>query len=236
MANPLDITSNNVQVSELDSQGNADFAGTVTASELNLVQNSAPAANPVGGVYMYTMSDDSIHVKNTTGMDYELGGLISSMNNSVTVVNTTTETDLQSEVFYGGDAHVGSIYEISGYGVFSTTTGTPSLTFRAYWGGLAGTLLTSVGPIATTSNVTNAAFTYKVMVHFISSTQATAMLHVNISSSGTVGNSNTFVGVVPTFTTVSTTNQTTLDLSVQWGTASTLNTLTLLAGDFRLIS
>jgi hypothetical protein len=69
---------------------------------------------------------------------------------STTVANTTTETTLATFTIPANDAIAGAVYKITAWGTASTT-GTPTMTFQARLGGVAGSAIAQSGAVTTAS-------------------------------------------------------------------------------------
>lgn len=158
----------------------------------------------------------------------------------VAVANSTVETIVMPNVTlpsnYMQDGRTLHVFLAAQY----STTGTPTLTFRLRWGGVAGTVLCASAACTTPSGVTAAMFFNEIWIS-TRSNGATGTLMVNgiatvcAAVAGTVasatGNSLTTPmtagGVItPAAVTVDLTADTALSITAQWSAASAANTLT----------
>jgi hypothetical protein len=71
-----------------------------------------------------------------------------------TISNSITETVVATLTIPANDATAGAVYHMRTL-LRGSVTGTPSYTLRLYLGGIAGTLLSTMGPTVTSSNVAN---------------------------------------------------------------------------------
>lgn len=145
---------------------------------------------------------------------------------AVTVANTTNETTVVSSTAEGtltiqkNSTSVGKTFRVKARGYYSNT-GTPTLTVKLKAG---STVLLTSGAITTTTAASNRAFEFEGEVTVYS-----------LGSSGTVrgqGSVSEFgsavTGIASTAAvTVDTTANQTLNITVQWGTASASNTITI---------
>lgn len=173
-------------------------------------------------------SDDALQI----GGDLTLpGGVVRTTSSaSVTVANTTTETIIASMTLPANDLVVGADYRLTAWGVASVT-GTPTLTLRTRYGGVAGTAYASSG--ARTAQSAAATRPWRVETYFTClSTGASGSLH---------GQQLTYellsvAGALPAAPAVlldggapiagDTTTSKVLALTAQWSAASSSNTLT----------
>lgn len=158
------------------------------------------------------------------------------------IANTTTETAIYTAVSIPANyMQDGRVLELICRGKFSTTTGPPTLRFRARWGAaVSGTLIADSGTMTTIASVTNAMFE--------------VILHLQVRSNGATGTilgmgTATLLGAVaptvgsatgapaiaamgsagvtaPATATCDFTTTTNLTLSAEWSAASASNTLT----------
>lgn len=144
---------------------------------------------------------------------------------AVTVANSTTETTVigtgeGSLTFQKNSLAVGKTFKVTALGYYSNTS-TPTLTVKLKAG---STVLLSSGAITTTASASNRAFKFEGIVTVYS-----------LGASGTVrgggkveevGSATTGIAGTSAVTVDTTANQT-LNLTVQWGTANSSNTITI---------
>jgi len=220
--------------------GNA-LVGTTTAlgdngaGEIQLATASTvPTTNPTGGTLLYCSASGHAVQRNSAGQVSVLGGSLATTTSTTTIANSAALTSLQSFTIPGNDPIAASVYRMIGYGVYSVT-GTPTLTFALYWGGIAGTILASVPAVTATSGITSAPFYYEAMVCFQSTTACTAVVVLDIDSSAVTDAVSRFVGT-PTAATsgLTTTSNQALTMGFTWSAASASNTISLLGGSVYL--
>lgn len=156
------------------------------------------------------------------------------------IANSTTETIIFPNVTLPANYMAdGRLLRVTAYGKHSTT-GTPTLTFRLRWGGVAGTTLAASGAMVTGSAVSNAMWSIELLIQTRSNGASGTLLAVGKARLGedatsTVGSATNagaedFMGsagvATPAAVTVDLTADTALALTAQWGTASASNTLT----------
>lgn len=144
---------------------------------------------------------------------------------AVTLANSTTETTLVgtgegSLTIQKNSLAVGKTFKVVARGYYSNT-GTPTLTIKLKAG---STVLLTSGAITTTTSASNRAFVFNGLVTVYS-----------LGASGTVrgqgevselGSAVTGIASTSTVTVDSTANNT-LNLTAQWGAASSSNTITI---------
>lgn len=145
---------------------------------------------------------------------------------TATVANTAALTNLESLPLPGGQARVGSMYRITGYGVYSTT-GTPTLGFQLYWG---STNIGTIPGITTPSGITNASFKFSAEVTFRSATSCTADIEVRLGTSTSTYAASAYLNVPTGAVGVTTSSSQNLTVASQWSVASASNTISLLGG------
>lgn len=156
------------------------------------------------------------------------------------VANSTTETIIFPNTTIGANYMAdGRVLRLTAYGRHSTT-GTPTLTFRVRWGGVAGTVLCASGALVTGSAVTAAMWKLEAILQVRTNGAtgtifAVGSVRVGEDATATVGSATNAgaedmmgsAGVAtPAAATVDLTADTALSLTCQWGTASASNTLT----------
>lgn len=158
------------------------------------------------------------------------------------IANTTTETIIFPNVTvpanYMADGRRLVLDSCAGR---LSTTGTPTIRFRARWGGVAGTVIWDSGTITTGSGVTAALWTIENLRIQVRSNGATGTVFpigvaiIGAALAPTVGSATGAAGVgvfgsagddTPAAVTVDLTADTALSITGQWGTASASNTLT----------
>lgn len=157
-----------------------------------------------------------------------LAGVINAVTSTTTIANTAALAALQTGTVPANEPIAGSIYEMYGSGMYSVT-GTPTLQFTLYWGGIAGTNLITFSTFTTTSGITNANFDYHVRLNFRSTTSVVATMTTSINTNAASNSSNTYTQTSAP-TTVTTSSASALAVGFQWGTASASNTASLLGG------
>lgn len=158
----------------------------------------------------------------------------------VAIANTTTETIIFPNITIPANyMQDGRVLRLTVYGRHSTT-GTPTLTFRARWGGVSGTVLCASGAVTTGSAVTAAMWKMEVIIQVRtngSTGSLFAMGEVDVAEDAapTVGSATNATAVAlmgsagaatPAAVTVDLTADTALSITAQHGTASASNTVT----------
>jgi hypothetical protein len=193
-------------------------AGGSAARDTNLYRK---AANVLA-------TDDNLSV----GMDLYLPGgtFRNTLSSAVTVANTVTETILASCTIPASDMVVGADYRITAWGIASVT-GTPTITFNARIGGVAGGKLGGSG--ARTAQSGAATRPWKVELQFTClSTGTTGTTFGNVVTSEIISVSGGFPGPAAVImdgssaVTVNTTVSQVLCITAVWSAASASNTVT----------
>lgn len=156
------------------------------------------------------------------------------------IANSTTETIIFPNVTIPSNMMSdGRILRLTLFGRHSTT-GTPTLTFRVRWGGVAGTVLCASGAMVTGSAVTAAMWRMEVLIQTRTNGAtgtlfANGVVEVHEDATSTVGSATNAPAIdlmgsagvaTPAAATVDLTADTALSVTAQWGTASASNTLT----------
>lgn len=156
------------------------------------------------------------------------------------IANTTTETIIFPNITIPANyLQDGRVLRLIAYGRHGTT-GTPTLTFRLRWGGVAGTVIAASGAITCGSAVTAAMWRVELLVQVRSNGSAGTVFAVGEAevaedAANTVGSATnaTAVGLMgsagvatPAAVTVDLTADTALALTATWSAASASNTLT----------
>lgn len=157
--------------------------------------------------------------------------LTSAITSPVTIASSNTLTLQHSGLVIPQSGAVpGAGYHLHGWGAYSVT-GTPTLTFGTYLGGIAGTALAAVPAITAGSGVTNCLFTYDAYVTFTTATSVEAMIRLLFGTSSSTDAANPFVAAPTSATTVAVgASGSAFVMGFTWGTASSSNTITLRGG------
>lgn len=205
------------------SGGSVAFNGGSTLPTL-----SSTPSTPVGSSVLYSTNGGVLAAISPTGQVTTIGGVTQAQSTTVTVANTAAVTALQSYTVPAGDPVAGAIYNLYGYGIYSDT-GTPTLAFTAYWGGVAGTSLTTFTSAALGSGVTNVPFVYEVAINFRTATSAVANINMNLGTTA-AGASSNYVITSTAPVTVTSNVASAMTVGVTWSAASASNTISLLGG------
>jgi hypothetical protein len=215
--------------------GQTTSLGDNGVGELQLANaTTAPTTNPTGGVVVYSQTGVA-KIRNPQGLVSTQSGSVQSTIATVTIANSAALTALETFTVPAADAAAGAIYEMTGYGTFSVT-GTPTLAFTLYWGGIAGTPIATVPAVTAASGITNAPFMFRAIVHFRTTTSATAVIHLNVDNSATTDAANSFVATPTAANTGLAVTASALTMGFTWSAASASNTISLLGGDVRRIA
>lgn len=149
------------------------------------------------------------------------------------VANTTTETILfPDKTIPGNYMSDGRLLRLRAFGKLSVT-GTPTITFRVRWGGVAGTLLATTEALTCGSGVTTVNWELEIYVQVRSNGSAGSMLvfgSASLHTSATAVLANTFsVSGYDAPAAVGSLDLTTdkaLSVTAQWSAASASNTIT----------
>lgn len=216
--------------------GAATALGDDGVGEIQLANvTTAPTTNPTGGLVLYSSSQGALVMRTSTGMTPRINGVLNSITSTTTIANSAALTALQTTTIKANDPTGNSTYRIVGYGTYSVT-GTPTLTFALYWGGIGGTVIAAVPAITAASGITNAGFRYDCKVVFRSTTSCTAALKVSIVTNTTSGVVTSYLAVPAAVTTgLTTTVDSDLTVGFTWSAASASNTISLLGGNTELV-
>lgn len=156
------------------------------------------------------------------------------------IANTSTETIIFPNITIPANyLQDGRVLRLTAYGRYSST-GTPTLTFRNRWGGVAGSQLAASGAMVVGSTVTNGMWKLEVLIQ-VRTNGATGSLfamgeaEITDDAAQTVGSATnaSALGIMgsagasaPAAVTVDLTADTALSLTAQWSVASASNTLT----------
>lgn len=222
----LTVTGNLIGQHDVSAGGN--LIGSA-GNGLKLLAGGTPLT-PTAAATLYGLSATNLPAYvSPSGQIASVGGVLQAQSSTVTVANTASPTALQSYTVPAADAAAGAVYELTGQGVYSDT-GTPTLQFILYWGGVAGTALVTVPAVTLPLNITNSPFSYTATVNFRSTTSAFAVVTLNIDTSVATDLCSTYVGTPTAAVTVTTTGANALTMGVTWGTASSSNTISLNGG------
>jgi hypothetical protein len=146
--------------------------------------------------------------------------------------SSTTLTDVSPApqiTLAANSLYVGQRLRVKGYGIFSNT-GTPTLLFGIYYGGVAGTALAATGATTTTTGATSWPFDVELDILVKSvGTSGTVWCNgkVNLGTSLTAMTPIWLPSTQSQPVTINTTTANALTLGAQWGTNSASNTLTV---------
>jgi hypothetical protein len=210
--------------------GSATDLGDNGSGEIKLANaTTVPTTNPTGGALLYSIAGN-IKSRNSQGLVLSDAGVISAVTSSSTV-STTGLQSLYSVSIPANDPVAGAVYEITGYGVMTTTGTAGTMAFGIYWGGTGGTALATLGTAPSlTISLTNAPFYFKGIVTFRSTTSAVAYMTFAIPSSATTGTNTSYLIASTAAVTVTTSSAENLTVGIN---TSTAETITLLGGDVR---
>lgn len=156
------------------------------------------------------------------------------------IANSTTETIIFPNVTIPANMMAdGRLFRLTAYGRHSTT-GTPTITFRARWGGVAGTVIAASGAMVSGSGVTAAMWKVELLIQTRTNGASGTVFAVGNARLGedatsTVGSATNAgaedlmgsAGVAtPAAVTLDLTADAALSITAQWSAASASNTLT----------
>lgn len=215
--------------------GAATALGDDGVGELQLATvTTAPTTNPTAGLVLYCNSAGHLTQRTINGMNPIVGGVLTTEITTTTIANTAALTKLQAATIKANDPVAGSTYRMTGFGVYSVT-GTPTLTFGLYWGGVGGTAIAAVPAITAASGITNAPFRYDALVNFRTTTSCTAMITLHLDTNATSDIAASYVATPTAATTVTTNVDSALTMGFTWSAADVLNTVSLLGGNVELV-
>jgi hypothetical protein len=231
------------KISNVTSNNGTQVAGTVPTlyaanqpiniSTTGPISDSSFIVAPPDGTIGIDQFDKRLYVRHSTGAwtRIPLNTVAFGVTSTVTIANSVANTQLQQSTnAAANEPQTGSTYLIKGYGVYSVT-GTPTMQFNVYWGTITGTVIATIPAITAASGVTNAPFSYEVMITFRSTTSLTASITLDLVTNTTTGAITRYGGSPSTTTTVVTTSSTPIVIGFQWGTASASNTISLMGGN-----
>lgn len=197
--------------------------GSLTSTTGVTVSTLAAApATPTGAAVLYSSNGGVLTAVSPTGQVTTVGGVTQVQTSTVTVTANAI-TALQSYTVPANDPIAGAVYNMEGYGTY-TTTGTPTDTITLLWGGTGGTALATL-TTAAFGAVTNIPFSYDAIVTFRSATSCWANVTFTF---GAAGAGATYVATPTTATTVTTTSANALVLANTW--SATGNSISLVGG------
>lgn len=197
--------------------------------------STVPSTNPTGGVDVYSTAG-KLTTRNPQGLVQTLSSVVAAQTATNTVSGTAAETVLQTFTIPANDPITGTVYHITGYGVY-TASGTPTLDFLVRWGGTAGTLIAGITTAFNAVVATSVPFWYDVIITFQSTTSCTAAINLEASTTATGGTdvSTSYIGTPATATAVTTTGSNALVVDVKWST-STGTSITITGGCVRRLA
>lgn len=150
----------------------------------------------------------------------------------VTIASTASLTLLQTGfTLQPADAIPGAMYHIHGWGNYGVT-GTPTMTFASYLGGITGTALAAVPAVTAGSGVTNCLFYYDVYLSFTTATTVESAIVLNLGTSSSTDAASLFVAAPLTATTVAVAATGSAHvMGFTWSASSASNTITLRGGN-----
>jgi hypothetical protein len=208
--------------------GSSTALGDNGVGEIQLANAATvPTTNPTGGALIYANAG-SVQLRNAQGLVRNVSGTISGANVQTTVANTITETAIATLTIPANDMVVGAAYRIKAWGTASTT-GTPTIQFRALMG---ASPLGSTSTITTSTGLSNRVWNIEALVSVLT-TGSSGTVFGNLTFPNTVVIAGsppvTATGIIEDGTAAVTTNTTISNdftIKVTWGTASSSNTLT----------
>lgn len=158
---------------------------------------------------------------------------VSAVVATAVVANSAALTALQTATVPANDVAAGTTYRITGWGVYSVT-GTPTLTFALYYGGIAGTVFAAIPAVTAASGIVNAPFYYDAEVTFHSATSCSSVLRLTLATSASTDAAAVYVATpAATLTGLSTATAKDLTIGFTWSAASASNTISLTSGSIR---
>jgi hypothetical protein len=149
------------------------------------------------------------------------------------LASSTTLTDISPApqlVVPANYLYPGQRLRVEAYGIFSTTTGTPTLLLGAYWGGVAAvTPLAATAANATVNSLTAVPWQLRLNIRVITVGAAGTVWCAGWAKMATSLTTMTEYALPSTQTmpiTINTTTANALTIGAQWGTSSASNTIT----------
>ncbi len=215
----VDITNGLVRV------GSATIDATAILFQLDQSSSASDPTEIDGGMYYNTSSQSFRCGQNGRWRSCVSGVLFANTTVPAAVANTVTETTFaQSYTIPANDCQPGRLYRITAQGSYSTTA-SPTMTFRLK---LGSTNIAATNAIVMGTTQTNRG--WRVEGQFVCITTGSSGT-IESQGAATVGLTAITIGggdmVTTTRPTINTTTTQAVQLSVQWGTASASNTITL---------
>lgn len=192
-------------------------------------QSATPAAVSASGL-VYSVSGQP-QWENPQGLTGSIpgcqGGLVTA--GITTVANLSAETVLQTMSLPAADPAAGTVYQMIGWGVYSTTS-TPTLAWGSRWGGISGTSLSTLVATSLGSTVSNEAFKIDCVLNFLSATTAQVFMTLQLGTSTSTDATTTLTSTPSAAVTVVSSSAKTWVTTVTFSAASSSNTISLLGG------
>lgn len=198
---------------------------------LNLVNGSVAdgsfAVTPTDGTIGLDTLNKRMWARHSSGTwsRIPLNTIGSSITSTVTDTSASL-TSIQSATVAANEPQAGSAYLIKGYGTL-TATGTQSVTLALYWGGTGGTQIAAI-PLFTPASITNAPFSYEMMVVFRSVSSVTATITLTLANNSSTDVATVYTSTPTSATTVTTSGSNALTVGFTWGASGA--TLNLMGG------
>jgi len=209
--------------------GASTVLGDNGVGELQLTNaTTAPTTNPTGGVAVYSQAG-VVKTRNPQGSVAVQSGVVAVQTTTTTVTTTGLQT-LQTYTVPANDPAVGAVYEMTGYGVYTSNATATTNLFNVYWGGTGGTVLAAIPAFTITPSLTNASFTYKAIVTFRTATTCVASIQLHFGNSTSADTVVSYVASGSTVATVTTSTAQALAIAVNFNNAQSIS---LLGGDVR---
>ncbi len=163
-------------------QAEAAGAPITLNAPLTLANQTATPASPAGGGLLYATGGQPSYV-NPQGLATTLVGCLGGLTAAgAAITGTTSETVLTTATIPISDAVAGSCYQMTGFGVFSTTSSPGSTVFTSRLGGTGGTSLAATANITLGTSLTNAQFQVEAFLNFLSTTTVNCLVKVIVNS------------------------------------------------------
>ena len=189
-------------------------------------QSTTPAA--VAGDALLYASGGQPFWENPQGLTGSLAGCQGGLQTAGTAITTTTaETVLMTMSLPASDAAAGSVYEQTGFGVFSSTGSPGSTVFTSRLGGVTGTSLAATANITLGTSLTTAQWRIKATLNFLTATTAECVVDVLLNSAA-AGAASAYLVAATSATTVSLSTAKTWVVTITPGASG--NSITLLGG------
>ena len=217
------------------SSANFTFNGTTLYANAKLNLGAVSNASPASGDFWYDTTKKTF-ASRVNGATSYMSGVIFNQTSSVTVANTTGETNLLgtgigSATLPANFVTLGRSIRVKSYGYISTGAANTSATLRIYVG--SATILTSTGSLP--SGLSNALVEFDFTFRFAPSGTIIGQGSTKITSGAFVSS----VGRPLVMTAPATITQTianALNATYQWGTPSASNTITMTNATIEVIA